>query len=133
MCGTVGGQHRTSNKRHYVALVTAQDPLKMVAVEPQVLVSHTIESYWTLQGDRIDNSQKEILPLEPQFSPVDQKRCSFRLSKALARAVTKVHSRVKLRQHRGDTGRKTVAEPTKEVIGRAPLRRRWGRMPGRRC
>ena len=36
-----------------------------------------------------------------------------------------------MRLHRGDVWRKTVAEPIEEVVGRAPLQRRWGRIRSR--
>ena len=43
---------------------------------------------------------------------------------AVRETAKEVHSRGGLRQHRGDVWRKTLAEPTKEVVECAPLRRR---------
>ena len=42
-------------------------------------------------------------------------------------AINEVHTRGQMRLHRGDARQKTVAEPTEEIVGRAPLRRRWDR------
>ena len=55
-CGAIGGRHRTNDENYYVALVSARDPLKMVAVEPRLLSLHTIESYRTLERDHINDS-----------------------------------------------------------------------------
>ena len=46
-------------------------------------------------------------------------------------AINDVHSRGQMRLDRGNTGRKTVAEPTEEVVRRAPLPQRWGRTQSR--
>ena len=61
----------------------------------------------------------------------DWKHCGFRSSKAPVWAINKVNSRGEMRLHRGDARQKTVAEPVEEVIGRAPLRRRWDRSRSR--
>ena len=49
---------------------------------------------------------------------------------APARTIDEVPVWGQLRRHRGDVRRRTVAEPTEEVVGREPLRRRRGLRPG---
>ena len=61
----------------------------------------------------------------------NRKRCGYRSSEAPAGAISKVHSRGQMRLYRGDARRKTAADPTEEVVGRAPLRRRWDRSRSR--
>ena len=48
-----------------------------------------------------------------------------------AGAINEVHNWGQMQLHRGDARQKTVAEPTEEAVGRAPLRRRWGRSQSR--
>ena len=61
----------------------------------------------------------------------DRKRCGFRSAEDPPGAINEVYSRGQMRLHRGDVRRKTVAELTEDVVGRAPLQRRRGRSRSR--
>ena len=51
----------------------------------------------------------------------DHKHSGLRSPKAPAGAINEAHTRGQMRLHRGNARRKTVAEPTEEVVGRAHL------------
>ena len=121
-----------SDGRDCAATVTAQDLLKMVAVdvEPPVLVFHTIEKCRTLHGGLHRRFVKRGFAARVSAG---WKHFGFQLSEAPAGAMNDVHIQEggKLRQHRCDTRRKTVAEPIGEVFGRSPLWQRWDRSRSR--
>ena len=62
----------------------------------------------------------------------DRKRCGVRSSQSrgCGCATKEEHTREELRRHRGDTRRLAMTEVAAQVVGRAPLRRRWGLRPG---
>ena len=77
------------------------------------------------RGEGIGDSRKEEAPLEPQPNG------NTVVSNCL-RLLPGRFGRGQIRLHRGDARRKkTVVEPTEEVVGRSPLQWLWGRSRSR--